>query len=270
MSLEQLHPYAGTHAVQNVVFALEWSESLSTDSILDATKLATKFRNVGLPCVQTQNMLELNLADGKMQQSKRPGGELGGVMFSAHEPATATSRIVSISRSSAMIMIPDYTRWDKVWTDAQEYLKLILEEIGPSRPLAVIGLQYCDVFSWNDTPSELNISEIFLKDSFIPPHAFSQTNLWHAHHGYIESFETPIASSVLQNVNVDLNDVGGKRTFQIVGSHRATLKEPMWQSHLKNKQSLLAMFVALHASNKKMLGQLLTPAVSAKISLNLS
>lgn len=269
MSIEKLHPYSDEHAVNNVVFVVEWTQPLTTDALIQACKLATKFRNLGLEQMQQQNVVEFHLPTGQVKApSAGAGPEIGGVVFTRGGESSLPSRVVSISRTNAMVMIPDYTRWDKVWSEVQCYLKIILDEIGPSRPLSVIGLQYNDVFYWHDDPSELNLHEIFLQDSYIPKHIFQQTGFWHLHQGFLEKFKKPIDANVLHNVNVDLTESNGLRTIQILGSHRATLDEPLWQSHLKNRDSLLSMFTTLHQSNKNMLCTLLTPEVCTKIKLN--
>lgn len=271
MSIEKLYPFAGEHAVQNVVFIVEWADQLTTDALVEACKLATKYRNLGLPEMSQQNMLEVKFHNGEAQgQSAQTSSGLGGVQFTSHARNDGSARMVVISRTNIMVMIPDYTRWDIVWTEVQAYLKPALEQIGSLRPINVIGLQYNDVFSWQDDPSELDLSEVFVKDCFIPLHALEQKGLWHLHHGYIEKRISPVGCSLLHNLNVDLNDVNGQRRINIVGSHRASLVEPLWQSHLKNKSVVLDMFVALHTSNKVVLEKLLTPAVCEKIKLNAS
>lgn len=269
MSIEKLHPYAGEHAVNNVVFVVEWAQQLTTDAILQVCKLATKFRNLGLDQMQQQNVLQVKLMNGQIgQTSTQNSSEISGVNFTRADAAPGSARVVSISRTNVMVVVPDYTRWDKVWHDVQAYFKVILDEVGPLRPLNVIGLQYNDVFLWQDDPSELQLEEIFSPNGFIPNHIFQQKGFWHLHQGYIEKLTTPIVAELLHNVNVDLTETKGQRIIQIVGSHRSTLAEPLWQSHQKNQEALLSMFFALHQSNKAMLSTLLTPEVCEKIKLN--
>lgn len=268
MSIENLHPYAGDHAVQNAIFVVEWAEPLKSEAIIHASKLATKFRNSGLGEINLQNTLALKIGDpvNNVPHIQDDNG-LGAVIFSKKTPMGEAIRSVTISRENCMIVISDYSNWDSVFADVQQYLKLALEDIAPLRPINVIGLQYNDSFSWKDDPSELNLREIFNENAYIPKYTFSQTGLWHVHTGYMEALTQPIEHTRLENINVNLADLNGERTIQIVGSSRAQLKSPLWQAHLKNKQQMINMFDVLHALNKQTLKKLLTIDLCRKIKL---
>lgn len=272
MSIDRLHPYAGPHAVQNAIFVVEWAEPLRSDALVDMLKLATKYRNLGLTAIQQQNAVSVNVTAARatdVSPSVSSTQELGGVMFSA--PANSSGlpgRSITISRQNCMVFVPDYTRWAKVWDDVHSYLSIALGVIAPMRPLTVVGLQYTDVFQWKDDPSDMPLAEIFRGDSYMPPHIFELKGLWHVHQGHIQQTLTPVPNSRLENVNVDMLDTGGLRSIQIIGSHRSTLSEPLWQSHLKNEPILAQLFEDMHLSNKGLLTKLLTPEVCAKIHLS--
>ncbi|MGK5017031.1 TIGR04255 family protein [Janthinobacterium sp. HLS12-2] len=273
MNIDNLYPYAGNHAVQNAIFVVEWAEPLKTDAMIAINKLATKYKNLGLSHVQHQQMLEVNFehmqtaAQEPRQTSRVSNQALSGIVFARPASVGEISRSVTISRKNCMIAIPDYTRWADVFKDVESYLKIALEEVGSTRPLTTIGLQYNDVFNWKDAPSELDLRAVFSEKAFIPPNAFEQTGLWHLHHGYLENHSDPVPHSRVENINVDMLDTAGERIIQIVGSHRASLREPLWQSHLKNKSVMLEVFTSLHKANKIMLGKLLTSQVCEKIRL---
>lgn len=273
MSIENLYPYAGAHAVQNAVFVVEWAEPLKEDAITTASKLAAKFKNLGLSHVQHQQMVQVKIEQRQLGDNSTPShgsqisNGLGAVVFARPASVGEVTRSVTISRQNCMIVIPDYTRWDAAFDDVQAYLKIALGEIAPLRPLNAIGLQYNDVFSWKDEPSDLNLKEVFAENAFIPTNVFEQKGLWHLHHGYMESHDAPVPHARLENINVDMLETSGERTIQIIGSHRATLREPLWQSHLKNRQVMLDMFSSLHIANKHMLRRLLTKQICEKISL---
>lgn len=270
MAIDSLYPYAGDHAVQNAIFVVEWAEPLKVEVLSAANKLANKFKNLGLSYVQHQHALELKLEQSSGVAAQPTAGSkqvLNAIVFARPAGVGEITRSVTLSRQNCMIAIPDYTRWVDVFKDVEAYLKIALEEIATQRPLTVIGLQYNDVFNWKDNPSELNLHEIFSDKAFIPPSAFEQKGLWHLHHGYLANHELPVPYAGLENINVDMLDTAGERMIQIVGSHRATLREPMWQSHLKNKPRMLEMFTSLHNANKLMLSKLLTKQVCEKIRL---
>lgn len=269
MTIDNLYPYAGDHAVQNATFVVEWAEPLKAEAIAAVNKLATRFKNLGLSHVQHQQFMQFKFEHNPLEGPQNQGTQhgLGGIVFARPAGVGEITRSVTISRQNCMIVVPDYTRWDKVFADVEAYLKVALDEVAPSRPLSTIGLQYNDVFQWKDDPSDLNLKEVFADDAFIPPNVFAQTGLWHLHHGYMEQHSSPVAHSRLTNINVDMLDPAGERIIQIIGSHRATLRDPLWQSHLKNKQIMLDVFSSLHSANKQMLGKLLTKQICEKIRL---
>lgn len=273
MSIENLYPYAGDHAVQNAIFVVEWAEPLKVDAIIAASKLAAKFKNQGLAHVQHQQMLELKIEQSHIGGQSSPSASSqvsngpSAVVFARSANPGEVTRSVTISRQHCMIAVPDYSRWGVVFADVQSYLKIVLDEIAPQRPVSAISLQYNDMFNWKDEPADLNLKEIFAENAFIPTSVFQQKGLWHLHQGYMEEVSSPVQHSRLQNINVDMADTSGQRVIQIIGAHRATLREPLWQSHMKNKQVMLDMFSDLHLANKKMLQQLLTKELGDKIRL---
>lgn len=264
MNFENLQPVSTDHAVQSVHFVIEWSGALSNDSVLALGKLQTKFRNLGYGHMLPQHAVQINLDKGA---PTLPSHGLAGYVF-RQRPHSEPGRQVSVSAENCTIMFPDYTRWDSVFSSMKDILKIVLEEVGSQRPLRSIGLQYVDIFLWNDDPADLDLREVFKADFVIPPHVFSQTGLWHLHHGYFENFQTPLSHAVLQNINVDMLDTVGGRALQILGSHKANLAELLWQPHMKNQMQFFAMISHLHELNKKMLRSLLTEKVRQRIKLD--
>lgn len=269
MNIEPLYPYAGNHAVQNAIFAVEWAEPLKSDVIQSLGKLATKFRNLGLSNVEYRKTIEIKIdrpAPGAAVPSQKQSEVLDAVIFTKPALLGEIPRSVTISRQGCMIAVPDYTRWAEVFNDVNTYFKIALDEI-PPRPITVVGLQYNDLFIWKDDPAELDLRDIFSASTFIPPSVFSQTGLWHLHHGYILKESAPTPHSRLDNINVDMIEHFGERAIQITSSHKVTFNDPLWQPHQKNKQIMFDMFSYLHMINKEVLEKLLTIDVSRKIQL---
>jgi uncharacterized protein (TIGR04255 family) len=267
MTIENLYPFAGAHAVQNATFVIEWPDLLPESVIVEANKLGTKFKNVGLDHHLLQHQVELKLSNAPDAQHSQKSF-IGGILFSTSQEVTPTARSVLLSRNGCIVSIPDYTRWAAALKDVEKYLKIVLDEIGPLRPISVIGLQYTDTFSWKDDPAELNLEEVFSSDHFVPKNILQQKNLWHLHQGYFQKHSTPVSHVLLENINLETHDNNGLRVIQITGSHRATLENLMWQSHMKNKDNLFSMFSALHQANKTMLSKLLMPEVRNRINLD--
>lgn len=269
MSIENLYPFAGAHAVQNAIFVVEWKEPLKAEMIQVFSKLHAKYKNLGLPHLQHQQQFEFKIdtLPGNEQRASTQAGMPGAVVFARSDSQEQVVRSVTLSRTHCMIAIPDYTRWDEVYSDVFKYLSIALEELKGLRPISTVALQYNDVFSWKDDPDSLNLRDIFSENEYIPASIFGRKGLWHLHQGSLEDLSGPVNHRRLENVNVDMLDTAGERVIQIVGAHRAILATPLWQAHLKNKEVLTEIFESLHIANKRVLTRLLTAQVCSKINL---
>lgn len=269
MSIENLYPFAGTHAVQSAIFVVEWTEPLKAEIIQGFSKLSAKYKNQGLPHVQHQQQFEFKIdtLPGNAGQRATQAGIPAAIVFVQSDTQEQVVRSVTLSKTSCMVVIPDYTRWNDVYADVFKYLSIALEELKGVRAISTVSLQYTDVFSWKDDPDSLNLRDVFSDNNYIPATIFERRGLWHVHQGSLENIAEPVSHRRLENVNVDMLDTAGERVIQIVGAHRAMLSTPLWQAHLKNKDTLTGIFESLHAANKRVLTRLLTPAVCEKIKL---
>jgi uncharacterized protein (TIGR04255 family) len=270
MSIDNLYPFAGIHAVQNAIFAIEWADPLKAEIIQTFSKLQSKYKNLGLPHVQFQQQFEFKIDNDPNLTDPRASTQPvtpSAVVFARSESSEQIVRSVTLSRTHCMVAVPDYTRWELVFADVLKYIGIALDELKGIRPLNAITLQYNDVFSWKDDPSGLDLREIFSPNEFIPESIFQQKSLWHLHQGHMRDGLDPIPHRGLDTVNVDMLETAGERVIQIIGAHRCMLNAPLWQANLKNKPIMIEVFEALHGVNKQMLARLLTPAVLAKINL---
>lgn len=268
---KKLYPFGGNNAIQNVVFAVEWGDQLSTGELRTIRALHedpknTEFRKTFTKIDEPQ-MLTINI-DGKSMQNNNVN-EIGGVHFT--RPSTSNVSVVSkalnISRQNCLAVIVEYSRWDTVWPEVRKWIQLVLPTILPTHAVTALGLQYVDVFFWKADPAELNLREMLAENSkLLPKNIFDTPNLWHSHHGYIDKCEANSPYEVLENINVNMLDTNGQRSIQILTSHRAQLKAPIWT--YDNFSSGLDQFMPqLHERNKSILRDLLMPEVQAMIKL---
>lgn len=268
MSAEKLYPYAGDHAIQTVAFALEWQGDLNTNALLAVQKLAPKLKEF-LPDHQLQNVVSINFEAAQAARSKVTE-DVGSVVFS-RPTYLGIPRSMTVSRQNCVVIVPDYTRWDTVWAEVQQYLALVWELITKHKPITAIGLQYTDLFHWRADPNELDLREVFLTDTpFLPTNVFDKKGLWHSHHGYLDQYEEPIKHARLENINVTMLETAGERSIQVLTSHKVTLAEPLWKatkSGQKGPELVAEILQDLHGSNKEILKKLLSQEVCKKINL---
>lgn len=269
-----LFPFAGDNSIQNVVFALEWAEPLTSGDLAgiqdiredpNATVLRKTFSQV-----QGQRMLMINLdADTGIQTPVSNPKELGGVNFT--RPSTsnfgAASRALNISKTNCLAVVSEYTRWARIWAEVRDWFSIVVPKIATTRPITTFGLQYTDVFLWKADPAAFDLGQIFSKTTdYLPKNVFLANALWHSHHGFFVHQQQPLPHERLDNVNVNVLENAGSRSVQIITSHKAVLTSPIW-----NAQEVMAaldkIMPDLHQRNKAVLDNLLTSDVKAKIKL---
>lgn len=273
MSLEYLIPITDSHAIQSVVFALEWQGELTDQTLTNIQKLAPELKPY-FPQASAQQIIKLNIGP-KLNNalSNQPGddGQLGGVTFQRTGKFGNVTSELNVSRSNCIIIINEYDRWAPTLEAVMRYLKIVLPVIMKEKSISIIALQYTDMFTWKDNPVNLDISEIFDKNSpFLAPNVFNQKDLWHCHHGYLIPLEVigeDLDGYCLDNINVNTVDNEGDLGIHITTTHKFTLKNPLRLASKTYLQSIKSVQNVLHDHNKDILKQLLTPEVCDKIHL---
>jgi uncharacterized protein (TIGR04255 family) len=272
MSLDNLFPYAGNHAIQNVVFAIDFVSPLSESVLKEIKKSAVKSFGNEFSAPVDQQTLAVNLGLAGPGQSVQTSVQVGG--FSMQQSAGFSGlprRIVNVSPANCVIVVNDYTRWDDVKSNADKYFDVILKLVGTSAtPVAAIGLQYSDVFNWKSDPEELSLKEVFRAGSpYIVPHVFAESPpmLWHSHHGYFLDIEQPVTSRQLNNINISRVNAQNVDSIQVLTSHKVQLEKPLYKSGAENREKISDILNNLHKSNKEMLQALLTDELLSKIDL---
>lgn len=277
MSLESLYPYAGDHAIQNAVFAVEFEGPLSSTVLSDMQKAAEKAFLREFPDIQPMQVMTLNIAMGQIagngspQQMKAQPSPGGFVMNRSGGFAAMVARSLTVSVNSIVIVVNDYSRWEQVKLDVDRYLDVLLKAAqSHNSAVRTIGLQYTDVFNWKSDPKELILSEVINSASpYIAPNVFALPSdaLWHSHHGYFTAIANPVSFSQLDNINVNKVETGGMHSLQFLTSHKARLTDPLWKISRENRPVIAAIQELLHVQNKAILGSLLSADVKAKIKL---
>lgn len=273
MSIDHLYPFAGDHAIQNVILVFEWgadqlgtglnAEQMKQVAEVAKTKLQSEF-----PKIEEMKIVSLQLNPGSISQSQQL--ELGGLKLV--KPGTfgaSEARSVTIARDHCAIQFSDYTRWGQVKADFDRYMEALVPAVCAITPIKAVAMQVTDVFTWKANPAELSLSEVFAQGSrWLPPHVFELKGLWHAHHGFfVEGTETS-GFTQLDNVNISRARTEIGDVLQILMSHRATLGSPCWDKSYDPATHIgSTIFEKLHGDNKSILKEVLTEQVLRKISI---
>lgn len=273
MSLDSLYPASGDHAIQNAVFAIEFQGVLSSSQLEKLQLAAVKAYGAEFKEVHAQQKMAVDLTPRGGLQEFKAIAQPGGFLMLSGSPLSLP-RTISVTPNDCVITFHDYSRWDIVKADVQRYLAPILKLLDAFVvPVNVVGLQYNDVFHWKAEPGELNLTEVFAAGTpFLVPHVLrppeSSPRHWHCHHGYFVNFHTPVSYQQLDNINISRVSASGHDSIVVLTSHKAQLKEPLWQVSKKNKTVIPDIQESLHNSNKTILRELLSESVRSKIKLS--
>lgn len=268
MSIDNLVPFAGTHAIQNVALVLEWQGDLSDQTLVSIHNAAVKLRE-DFPIAEIQKLLTINVGAQGTPVPDATG--VGGISFQRKSQFGTVAKQLVVSRQNCVFSINDYVRWQPALDDVMRSFAIILPMILANRAVNGIALQYTDVFTWKDDPAALDFAEVFRLDSgLLPSNALGLKSLWHSHHGYFTQSSEPMPHKLLQNVNVNVHDVSEERQINIVMSHQATLQSPIRRSTDGYEDLVRSFQDSLHNIHKEMLMKLLTHQVCSLIALDQS
>jgi uncharacterized protein (TIGR04255 family) len=271
MSIDALHPIAGSHAIQSAAFILQWPVPLDRESLELVKALTEKFKP-WFPVVQEQRSVTFNIGtDQSAQEAVAPQHEdLSGVHFLQPNPAlgpAGVTRSIQVQRDHLNIVVNDYTRWDKAWPEMDSWLQILLPIILNGRPVSGAILQYNDVFEWRGNPADIVLDEILRVESkYLTKNIFDANSVWHLHQGVVVTCSDPVSHQLIENVNISLGDINSRRALSIFTSHHAILDTPLWEFS-PQKNELTALADVLHARNKNVIREVLTTNVCKKINL---
>lgn len=271
MSLDYLIPVAKSHAIQSVVFALEWQGELTDQALTEIQKLAPELKSY-FPQAFVQKEVKISIGgestDTQLDQQDAGVHRLGGMVFQRKGRFGDVVSQLNVSRSSCIIIISEYERWVPTLQAVMRYFKLVLPVIMKEKSISIIALQYTDMFTWKDDPENLNLSDVFIHDSsYLAPSVFSQKGLWHCHHGYVIQQLADLEGSCLDNINVATVDNENDRGIHITTAHKFTLNSPLRVATKTYLQTIEKVQNELHVHNKDILRKLLTHEVCEKIHL---
>jgi len=274
MSLNHLHPFAGQHAIQSAVFALAFATELDVDSLRILRDASTSLKH-DFPDIQDQHRTTFSIQIRPGHQTPSAALDAGGFILNRPVPGAnqaVPARSIAVSRENIIIAINDYTRWEKFKSDTDRYVRTLLAPIKESLGVVSIGLQFTDIFVWRADPLDLDLSEVFSKNTlYLTPNVFQKAGdamLWHSHHGFFSEQSDPFNFQLLDNINVARNIALGTHQIQILTSHQAKFPQPIYKILDENGPSLFKLEDILHSKNKEILADLLSEEVQEKINLN--
>lgn len=279
----ELHiiPAAGRHAIQQVLFQVEFLTLLSEDSArkllnhYDQTPLLSQF----LPDKQESRVLRIQFGPGKpdhlSSSDVENSGVLGGIVFQRWDVSRTVLEWqvgfdLGPDTAKLTVVCGVYSRWADVSQKAHELITECLEAIGLGQAIGIqsIALQYVDGFQIFGDLKKFNPSVIFNNaGGFVPNTIYERHGSWHTHSGWFdEDARLAELENTLVNLNLDSVSHADRQTVQITHFQKTKLKIPVFSvNDYKNLSDRI--FEQLHKHNKAMLGDLLLPNIQVLICL---
>lgn len=249
-----IRPLNDDHAIESVKFSVQFSSALSVKAIRALEASHDKWRD-SLPAVSA--------ADGTIENNGRQV-RVPGVIFAYVRPDSSSTWLMNAFASSLSVECPLYSRWAKIWPEAQTLLSKAIEVIFESQEIVVsaVELTVKDVFV--TTSHNYELRDLLRESGFSAPIIFRSKPVWHSHVGW---FEYSGETRTLNNLDLDaVPRSQGEIEFNINHLQRIQIPPPQGNTaavleHIAENMN------SLHGNNKKMITQILSDEMLQAIGL---
>ena len=199
-----------------------------------------------------------------------------GLQLSRFRPNGALEWMINIGAPAISFHCLDYTRWDHVWPEMKEYIRVVFHEMGAaSVSISAVGLKYVDRFIWSGDTTKYDAKQLFRAETdLLNSRSFGAGPRWHCHSGWFDA--SPETGEILNQLNVDSGHgiLDGDASIIVNIDHTQTLRRQM-EHRLDQYAKIVgqdnvpldALMKKLHDGNKVALLNLLTPATAKLIAL---
>lgn len=286
----RFRPVNDAHAIAEVVFYCVFSPEFNNSAIdrliniKDIEEIKSFFPK--------QNLIKAtssNINFDSLENTRFIVSDIGVDLQSINRDGTI-SWMLRTTPDTISVHCFDYTRWNKIWEQARNFLHIAFNQIGVSSNfLSSVGLKYVDHFEFIGNPSEYN-SELLLKRSdYLHGKAFSSAERWHCSTGWFNQLNEQNNSDnfkfeCLNQLDIvsGYGQVSGTKRIIVTISHNQVISlldsnndididvlsfggdAPSQEDSLLNKT-----FSELHQHNKKLLQNILTDDMGKKIKLDI-
>ncbi len=271
----QFRPKNDDHAIEVVAFTFTMREPMNEVVVQNVIDKHDLWREV-LPAVNTGRGTMINLAP----ENDLIGANAG--LFKAHfahlRPDGTPTWSLDIAAQNIVLCCFLYTRWERVWRQAQTIIGNVIEAIGSeghNLSIHEVVFEVVDVFATEESSYDLH--SLLTDCDEISPQIFEAGPLWHQHTGWFTPWNDDFQK--LNQINFDARraaSVGGeteKEDIIFVSIRHAQRLRPIEQVVLSDlgtdgTKKLDKQMVALHDENKNLLARILVEDMQQRIGLN--
>jgi hypothetical protein len=268
-------PINEDHAIHNAAFGITLSRAIAWSSVSSLVKSPLDWRR-DLPAIELSQFVDVQLNP----QTGQPVNRLvRGVEFSHKRPDGSASWQLDVLGTEIKVATSLYTRWEPTWAKAGNILLEVAGQLAnvdgeQGQTVTAIAMTVTDIFWTEDI--EPDYSELFNPATDHISHAVLRSGrLWHSHSGW---FVGRPEGRVLNQLNVDartgtddssipgLPDDRTRVVIQHNQVYRPTIPIPFPANAVQDVT--LFEVPLMHAQNKSMLREILSPSMQERIKVN--
>lgn len=196
----RFEPIHEAHAIEQVVFVLQFEMPLGEPSFLQAREAANQFKDE-LPGIQEIRGFSFVIGSGAPTRSE----PASGVSFRSVERDGTVAHELRIERASVTFVTNLYSRWDAIWQQASKYFNTLAPIYAAQSNLVGVSINYVDKFVWSGDLVGCDPNLLLRAQSkYLCPHVYEAEDFWHSHTGAFSRIDA--STKRLLNVNVDYLD----------------------------------------------------------------
>lgn len=265
----QFEPVHAAHAIEQVLFNLQFDQPLDDAIFSEARSAAEQFKSELPGQVETQGltlMLGSSAANSPVQNA--------GFVFRRVGPDGTIENELRVDRTSVTFKTTLYSRWDAVWSQARKYFNAIVPIYAKAARISGLTIHYVDKFVWTGNLNECRPSHLLRAQSkYLCPHVYEAEDLWHSHTGAFMRIDDN--TKRLLNVNVDYLDesqLGAiRRIVAITTVLTDQLNQPGYEPYAMKGNDIISPvddhMQGLHVLGKEVLGSIINDAMCRRIAL---
>ena len=202
----QFEPVHAAHAIEQVVFALQFDHPLEEAAFASILQVAEQFAEGSvkqMPILELAFVVDANVPS---PPNPMPVPKKKGASFRKTAPdGTTVTHEFLVERNSITFRTTLYSRWDAIWQQANKYFSALAPMYAEHAKLISINLNYVDKFVWSGDISKFKPSLLLREGSkYICPHVYELQEMWHSHTGVF--IRADQQTRRLLNVNIDAVD----------------------------------------------------------------
>lgn len=180
---DRFKPLHDAHAIEQLIATIQFEQPISDDAIRAAIAAMAEAQ----PLLKGSHDIRgvgFQVGPGGVfpMAATQSSGPDGHVRF-ATDDAGVVMRELRLDRQSLVFRTQAYTRWDRVWSEAQGYFSQVLPLLGDAT-VSAFGLHYIDKFVWQGSGESCRPPSLFKPGSpYITPRSMESQDLWHCHSG---------------------------------------------------------------------------------------